>query len=51
MYLYNYAMGMMWLFFLSYLHVLLELPLTATSIAGIGNYFRQNMRKPALQKV
>lgn len=40
-YIYDYAVGLQWLFFLSFAHVLLEFPLNATSVAGIGNYFRQ----------
>jgi hypothetical protein len=50
LYLYNYTMALMWLFFLSYMHVLLELPLNFTSIAGIGKFVRQRYLKPAVQK-
>jgi hypothetical protein len=43
LYMYNYVVGFMWLFFLSYLHVLLEFPLNYTSIVGIGKYLRQRI--------
>lgn len=36
LYAYNYKVGLQWLFFLSFTHVLLEFPLNFTSIAGIG---------------
>jgi hypothetical protein len=36
LYGYNYALGLQWLFFLSFSHVLLEFPLNFISIAGIG---------------
>ena len=39
-YFYNYALGLQWLFFLSFLHVLLEFPLNYVSIAGIGQAVR-----------
>jgi hypothetical protein len=39
-YFYNYALGLQWLFFLSFLHVLLEFPLNYVSIAGIGQAIR-----------
>ena len=35
-YTYDYVSGIIWLFFLSYLHVLFELPLNFISIIGIG---------------
>lgn len=35
-YAYDYAMGLQWLFFLSFTHVLLEFPLNFISIVGIG---------------
>jgi len=35
-YAYSYAIGLQWLFFLSFSHVLLEFPLNFVSIAGIG---------------
>lgn len=44
-YLYNYALGLQWLFFLSFLHVLLEFPLNMTSILGIGRYFQGRIFK------
>jgi hypothetical protein len=34
-YAYNYALGLQWLFFLSFSHVLLEFPLNFTSFVGI----------------
>ena len=40
-YAYDYTAGLQWLFFLSFAHVLLEFPLNATSVAGIGKYFQQ----------
>jgi hypothetical protein len=43
LYLYDYIVGFMWLFFLSYLHVVLEFPLNYTSIVGIGKFFRQRL--------
>jgi hypothetical protein len=45
-YAYNYTAGLQWLFFLSFLHVLLEFPLNFTSIIGIGKHF-MNKLKPA----
>jgi hypothetical protein len=35
LYLYNYSVGLKWLFLLSFLHVLLEFPLNYISISGI----------------
>jgi hypothetical protein len=35
-YAYDYALGLQWLFFLSFSHVLLEFPLNYLSIVGIG---------------
>lgn len=40
-YLYDYTLGLIWLFFLSYLHVLLEFPLNYTSVVGIIKFFHQ----------
>jgi hypothetical protein len=37
----NYTLGLQWLFFLSYLHVLLEFPLNYTSVIGIGRSLRE----------
>jgi len=45
LYIYNYTIGFMWLFFLSYLHVLLEFPLNYTSALGIGKYLQQRLIK------
>lgn len=50
LYLYDYAIGLQWLFFLSFAHVLLEFPLNATSVAGIGKYFQQRFFSSGLQK-
>ena len=36
LYGYNYALGLKWLYFLSFCHVLLEFPLNMVSITGIG---------------
>ena len=36
LYLYDYATGLSFLFFLSFTHVLLEFPLNITSVVGIG---------------
>lgn len=40
LYAYSYKVGLQWLFFLSFTHVLLEFPLNFTSIVGIGKEFR-----------
>ena len=48
-YLYDYSVGLIWLFFLSYLHVLLEFPLNYGSVAGIFRYFLQRFNKPAVR--
>lgn len=45
LYIINYSMGMQWLVFLSFLHVLLEFPLNVTSILGIGNYIKDRLFK------
>ncbi len=47
LYITDYAMGLQWLIFLSFLHVLLEFPLNVTSIIGIGTYFKQRLFKSA----
>jgi len=36
LYMYDYAIGLKWLFLLSFLHVMLEFPLNFKSFAGIG---------------
>lgn len=41
----SYQLGLQWLFLLSYLHVLLELPLNVTSFAGIVQGIRQGITK------
>jgi hypothetical protein len=40
LYAYNYKVGLQWLFFLSFTHVLLEFPLNFVSIVGIGKELR-----------
>ncbi len=40
LYGYSYKVGLQWLFFLSFTHVLLEFPLNFTSIVGIGKEVR-----------
>lgn len=50
LYVSNYALGLQWLFFLSYLHVLLEFPLNYTSIIGIGKHIRGRLLRPQPQK-
>ena len=44
-YAYNYAVGLQWLFFLSFSHVLLEFPLNFVSIAGTGKETLNILRK------
>lgn len=44
-YLVDYAMGLIWLFFLSILHVLLELPLNVVSIMGIYTSIKKKWLK------
>jgi len=46
LYVYNYSIGLQWLFFLSFLHVILEFPLNYVSIAGIGGYLKDRLIKP-----
>ncbi len=50
LYLYNYVTGLKWLFFLSFLHVLLEFPLNFTSIVGIGKHLSGKVLKPRVSK-
>jgi hypothetical protein len=49
-YAYDYAMGLTFLFFLSFCHVLLEFPLNVISIVGIGkesiSIMRFGFKKP-----
>ncbi|MBS1772662.1 MAG: hypothetical protein JST82_07375 [Bacteroidetes bacterium] len=47
LYLYDYGIGLQWLVFLSFLHVLLEFPLNVTSIIGIGKSVKERLIKPA----
>lgn len=46
-YMYDYVVGMQWLLFLSFMHVLLEFPLNFVSIIGIGDHFKKKIFKPA----
>lgn len=50
LFVYDYTLGLTWLFFLSYLHVILEFPLNYTSVVGIGRYFQHKIFKPAAQR-
>jgi hypothetical protein len=43
-YVYDYAIGLTFLFFLSFTHVLLEFPLNMVSIFGIGKEVRDITR-------
>ena len=45
LYAYNYKVGLQWLFFLSFTHVLLEFPLNFTSIVGIGKELKTIAQK------
>lgn len=47
MYLYSYKLGLQWLLFLSFMHVLLEFPLNFISIVGIGNHIKGKIFKQA----
>ncbi len=42
----NYLLGLQWLFFLSFAHVLLEFPLNMVSIIGIGKSLPELFSKP-----
>lgn len=44
-YINDYASGIKWLVFLSFLHVFLEFPLNVTSVIGIGSYFKDRLFK------
>ena len=44
LYIYDYAIGLSFLFFLSFTHVLLEFPLNITSIIGIGKETRSILK-------
>lgn len=52
LYAYNYSLGLSFLFFLSFTHVLLEFPLNMVSIAGIGKetyeIARKGFKKPPI---
>lgn len=50
LYIHDYATGLKWLFFLSFLHVLLEFPLNFTSIMGIGKHFTGKVLKARVSK-
>ncbi|MCB0695932.1 MAG: hypothetical protein KDC07_01125 [Chitinophagaceae bacterium] len=49
LYMYKYVVGLQWLLFLSFMHVLLELPLNFVSIIGIGNHLKTKLFRPAKQ--
>ncbi len=49
-YMKDFKMGLQWLVFLSYLHVLLEFPLNVTSIIGIGNFFKGKISGAGMAK-
>jgi hypothetical protein len=53
LYAYDYSMGLTYLFFLSFCHVLLEFPLNIVSIVGIGqesySIFKKGFRKTSLE--
>jgi hypothetical protein len=50
LYISDYATGLRWLVFLSFLHVLLEFPLNITSVIGIGTYFKERIFKSSTAK-
>ena len=50
LYAYNYAIGLSFLFFLSFTHVLLEFPLNVTSIIGIGKETRSIIKNGFAKK-
>ena len=43
LYAWSYTLGLQWLYFLSYLHVLLEFPLNHTSALGVVRLLRQRL--------
>ncbi|MBC7447332.1 MAG: hypothetical protein H7330_04680 [Hymenobacteraceae bacterium] len=43
LYVWSYSLGLQWLYFLSYLHVLLEFPLNHTSAVGVVRLLRQRL--------
>ena len=47
LYIYNYRVGLKWLLFLSFMHVLLEFPLNMISIIGIGKHIKSKVFKTA----
>ncbi len=53
LYAYSYAVGLRWLFFLSFCHVLLEFPLNFHSMVGIAKesrtIFSKGFKKPAVK--
>jgi hypothetical protein len=46
LYKYNYVVGFQWLYFMSFLHVLLEFPLNMVSISGIMGHLKNQVWKP-----
>lgn len=47
LYIQSYKLGLQWLLFLSFMHVLLEFPLNFISILGIGNHIKSKIFKTA----
>ncbi len=43
LYVWSYSLGLQWLYFLSYLHVLLEFPLNQTSAVGVVRLLRERL--------
>lgn len=50
LYIYNYEVGLKWLFLLSFLHVLLEFPLNYMSFMGIGQEIKSFFRSKTLKQ-
>ena len=46
-YVYDYRVGLRWLFFLSFTHVLLELPLNHLTVINIGREIKAIVRPSA----
>ena len=44
---FSYGLGLRWLFFLSFAHVMLEFPLNHQSFMGIGQSTRERIRSPS----
>lgn len=50
LYKFDYTIGFQWLYFLSFLHVVLEFPLNMVSMSGILSYLKGKVVKPAIAK-